>query len=295
MASASTASATSSDGFGLGGILDRRRRRPRRSPPRPRWPRRRPRPRSPRRPRARLPPRRRSRSRRPRRPPRPRPRPRPRRPSRGQSASTASAASATAGRLVGRLGVGELRPHLGERGGQGRVDPALRLGQRVRRRVAALRALPALTPLAALARGGRRCDTRLRHRPDRGFLGLLEAEAQAVTLGVEADDLELEDLALVHDVARVGHALVRQLADVDQALEALADPDEGAEVDELRDRAVDDVADIEVRDGRLPRIGLEAADRQADPAALVVDVDDLGLDLVTDLVAGLGVVDLVPR
>ena len=32
-----------------------------------------------------------------------------------------------------------------------------------------------------------------------------------------------------------------------------------------------------------------------DPAALVVDVDDLGLDLVADLVAGLGVVDLVPR
>src|SRR6185503_16065936 len=39
---------------------------------------------------------------------------------------------------------------------------------------------------------------------------------------------------------------------------------------------------------------LEAADRQADPAALMVDVDDLGLDLVADLVAGLGVVDLVP-
>ena len=41
-------------------------------------------------------------------------------------------------------------------------------------------------------------------------------------------------------------------------------------------------------------IGLQAADRQADPASLVVDVDHLGLDLVTDLVAGLGVVDLVP-
>jgi hypothetical protein len=37
--------------------------------------------------------------------------------------------------------------------------------------------------------------------------------------------------------------------------------DEGAEVDELRDRAVDDVADLEVRDRRLPRVGLEAADR----------------------------------
>src|SRR6266511_1441875 len=44
----------------------------------------------------------------------------------------------------------------------------------------------------------------------------------------------------------------------------------------------------------MPRVGLQPADREADPATLVVDVDDLGLDLVTDLVAGLGVVDLVP-
>src|SRR4029453_15152040 len=40
---------------------------------------------------------------------------------------------------------------------------------------------------------------------------------------------------------------------------------------------------------------LEAADRETDPTSLVVDVDDLGLDLVADLVAGLGVVHLVPR
>src|SRR4029077_805427 len=63
----------------------------------------------------------------------------------------------------------------------------------------------------------------------------------------------------------------------------------------LRDRAVDDVADLEVGHRRVPRIRLQATDREADPAALVVDVDDLGLDLVADLVAGLGVVDLVPR
>ena len=115
-----------------------------------------------------------------------------------------------------------------------------------------------------------------------------------MALGVERDDLELERLALVDDVARVGDALVGQLADVDQPLEAVADADERAEVDELGDRAVDDVADLEVGHGRVPRIRLEAADRQADPASLVVDVDDLGLDLVADLVAGLGVVDLVP-
>ena len=116
-----------------------------------------------------------------------------------------------------------------------------------------------------------------------------------MSLGVEADDLQLEVLALVDDVARVGDALVAQLADVDQALEAVADADEGAEVDELRDRAVDDVADLEVGHRGVPRVRLQAADRQADPATLVVDVDDLGLDLFTDAVAGLGVVDLVPR
>src|SRR4029078_6025347 len=73
------------------------------------------------------------------------------------------------------------------------------------------------------------------------------------------------------------------------------DTHERAEVDELGDGPVDDVADLEVGHGRMPRVGLEAADREADPSALVVDVDDLGLDLVDDLVAGLGVVDLVPR
>src|SRR6476659_2426601 len=114
-------------------------------------------------------------------------------------------------------------------------------------------------------------------------------------LRVERDDLQLQLLALVDDVARMGHALVGQLADVDQALEPVANADERTEVDELRDRAVDDVADVEVGHRRVPRIGLEAADRETDPAALVVDVDDLGLDLVADLVAGLGVVDLVPR
>ena len=113
-------------------------------------------------------------------------------------------------------------------------------------------------------------------------------------LGVERDDLELELLALVDDVGRMGDALVRELADVDEALEPVADAHERAEVDELGDRAVDDVADVEVRDRRMPRVGLEATDRQADPAALVVDVDDLGLDLLADLVAGFGVVDLVP-
>ena len=84
-----------------------------------------------------------------------------------------------------------------------------------------------------------------------------------MALGVERDDLELDALALVDHVTRMGDALVGQLADVDEALETLADPDEGAEVHDLGDRALDDVADLEVRDGRVPRVGLEAADREA--------------------------------
>ena len=47
-------------------------------------------------------------------------------------------------------------------------------------------------------------------------------------------------------VAGVGDTLVAQLADVDQALEAVAHANEGAEVDDLGDRAIDDVVDLEI-------------------------------------------------
>ena len=188
------------------------------------------------------------------------------------------------------LGRGELLADLGERRGERVVDPALGLLDGVGHRVAALRPRATLGPRTG--RGGRAAAPG--RRPGRRLLGLLEAEPEAMALGVERDDLELERLALVDDVARMGDPLVGQLADVDQALEPVADAHERAEVDELRDGAVDDVADLEVGHRGVPRVRLQATDRQADPAALVVDVDDLGLDLLADLVAGLGVVDLVP-
>ncbi len=194
------------------------------------------------------------------------------------------------------LGRSQLLADLSERGGERVVDATLGLLHSVGHRVAALRTRPAFgsrgtrgTRCADGARGTCLCD-----RASRRLLGLLEAEAEAMSLGVERDDLELERLALVDHITRVGDALMGQLADVDQALEAVTDAHECAEVDELGDRAVDDVADLEVRDRGVPRVGLQAADRQADPATLMVDVDDLGLDLLADVVAGLGVVDLVP-
>ena len=81
-----------------------------------------------------------------------------------------------------------------------------------------------------------------------------------MALGVERDDLELELLALVHDVAWMGDTLVGQLADVDQALQPVTDAHERAEVDELGHRAIDDVAYVEVGHRRMPRVGLQAAD-----------------------------------
>src|ERR1035437_364168 len=116
-----------------------------------------------------------------------------------------------------------------------------------------------------------------------------------MSLGVQADGLELERLALGDDVARMGHALVRELADVDQDLEAVTHTDEVAEGDELGDGAIDDVANLEVGHRGVPRVRLELADRQADAPALVVYVDDFSVDLVANSIAGLGIVDLVPR
>src|SRR6185503_4634357 len=120
------------------------------------------------------------------------------------------------------LGRGELLADLCERGGQRVVDPALGLLDRVGHRVAAL---GSWTPLGARGAGSARSarGTGLDDRTSRRLLRLLEAQAEAMALGVERDDLELERLALVDDVTRVGDALVGQLADVDEPFQAVPD------------------------------------------------------------------------
>src|SRR5439155_18555383 len=138
-------------------------------------------------------------------------------------------------RVLGCLVRPELgkQPGLSERGRHGVVDPLVRLANCVLGTVVAIPAIAALTTLGAILESARLA--RARSRIDRGrrsILGLLEAQAESMPLGVEADDLELENLALLHHVARVGDSLVGELADMDQALEALLHPDERTEVDE---------------------------------------------------------------
>ena len=73
-----------------------------------------------------------------------------------------------------------------------------------------------------------------------------------------------------------------QLGDVDQALDAVAHPDEGAEGHELGDLARDDLTDRVGPGEVLPRVLLRRLERERDPLAVHVDVEHLDGDLLAD-------------
>src|SRR5918998_1057237 len=88
--------------------------------------------------------------------------------------------------------------------------------------------------------------------------------------------------------------MVRQLGDVDQALHALGDLDEGPEGDQLGHAALDLLADLDPLDDLLPRVlpGLLEAERDA--LAVAVDLKDLDLYLLADLDDLARMVDMLP-
>ena len=126
------------------------------------------------------------------------------------------------------------------------------------------------------------------------LVGLLQRQGDATALQVDVDDLD-EDL-----VADLGHLLgdldvtLRQLGDVDQALDAVLNTHEGAEGNELGDLAGNDLADGVGPGEGLPRVLLGRLERQGDALAVEVDVQDLDRDLVADLDDLGGVVDVLP-
>ena len=85
------------------------------------------------------------------------------------------------------------------------------------------------------------------------------------------------------DRARILDVLLADLGDVDETLDALLELDERAEVEDLEDLAVDDLAGrVVVRDA-VPRIRDELLDAERDlrlVAVAGVDVEEDGLDLV---------------
>ena len=77
------------------------------------------------------------------------------------------------------------------------------------------------------------------HQPlPRVGLRLLQAERDALAVAIDVEHLHAHALADLEHLGRVVHVAPRELRDVDQAVDAV-EVDEGAEVDDVRDLALD--------------------------------------------------------
>src|SRR5690606_8206485 len=112
----------------------------------------------------------------------------------------------------------------------------------------------------------------------------LDRQADLALRAVRVEHLDLHLLTGLQHRARIVDVLLADLGDVDETLDALLELDEGAEVEDLEDLAVDDLAGrVLVRDA-IPRVLDQLLDAEADlrlVAVTGVDVEEHGLDLVT--------------
>src|SRR6266702_2959771 len=224
-------------------------------------------------------------------------------------AARAAAATGTARGAVGRAALAGLGPgflHLTPV----RLEPGPRLGVLVLPlltlllvagqplaglRVEALRVLV----VALLVVGGRhavqgRVEVVADRLADGALVGLLERQADPAPVQVDVDDLDEDLVAHLHDLLRDLHVPVGQLGDVDQALDALLDPDERAERDKLGDPPWHDLTDLVGPGELLPRVFLGGLQRQRDALAVHVHVQHLDGDLLADLDDLAGMVDVLP-
>ena len=106
--------------------------------------------------------------------------------------------------------------------------------------------------------------------------------------------MHLQLVAGPDDLGRALDVVLGKLGDVDQALDAGQDLDEGAEGDDLGDLALDDVALLVLVEDPLPRVLLGLLEAQRDPLAVAVDVEHLDPDRVADREHLGGMVDVAP-
>ena len=125
----------------------------------------------------------------------------------------------------------------------------------------------------------------LEHLLPRIGLGLLEAERDALAVAVDVEHLDVDLLADLEHLGRMVDVAPRQLRDVDQAVHAV-EVDERAEVDDVRDRALDDVARVEPVEDRLAHLLAlvleDGAAREHDVVARPVELDHLGAKLLAE-------------
>ena len=110
----------------------------------------------------------------------------------------------------------------------------------------------------------------------------LMLEREAAALFVDLEDLDVEFRARLDHFDGVLDVVVGKLGDVDQALDAGEDFDEGAEGDDLGDRALEHVAGTVGADDPLPRVLLGLLETERDALAVAVDVEHFDPHRVAD-------------
>ncbi len=125
-----------------------------------------------------------------------------------------------------------------------------------------------------------------RELPPRVFLGRLERERHALALEIDIEDLDVDLLADLDDLARVVDVLPRELADMNEPIHA-PEIHEGAEVDDRGHRPGAHLALLErveevVALLRLALLEVLAAG-QHDVIAVLVELDDPAFELLADV------------
>ena len=116
-------------------------------------------------------------------------------------------------------------------------------------------------------------------------LGLLQAERDPLAVAVDVEHLHADRLADVEHLGRVVDVAPRELGDVNEAVHPV-EIDEGAEVDDVGDLALDDVARAQAVEDRLAHLLAlvleDGATGEDDVVARAVELDDLAAKLLAE-------------
>ena len=122
--------------------------------------------------------------------------------------------------------------------------------------------------------------------PPRVFLSRLERQRHPLAVHVDVEHLDGDLVAHLNDLGRMVDVLPGQLGDVHQAVDS-AEVDECAEVDDRADDALADGALLQLVEELAAHLGLgllqPGAAGQHHVVAVLVELDDLGLDLLADV------------